>query len=252
MRLNVISFNIRFGDDEGGNSIPERAPRLSKVIEPYNPDVIGFQEYTPAWEQEIEKRFSSKYELFNKYRTSTGWIESAPILWRKDKFDCLKKGYFWLSDTPEVESGGWDEINHNRICIYAILKEKKSGKSFVFMNTHLGFGKECHKKSVALICEYARKISDLPTFITGDFNMKPDSEAYANITEYMKDANVLTVNDMRSTYHGYNPEGHPNDHIDYCFIDSKISAIDSKIIDELVDNKFPSDHWGLYSELEIK
>ena len=35
------------------------------------------------------------YEIFNKYRTQTGWMESAPILWKKDKLECIKKGYFF-------------------------------------------------------------------------------------------------------------------------------------------------------------
>ena len=162
MELNVISFNIRCVDDANGYSIAERSPRLKKVIEPYNADVIGLQEYTPLWEETIDQMFSSEYDFFNKYRASTGWIESCPILWKKEKFECIKSGYFWLSDTPEVESGGWDELGLNRICIYAILKEKQSEKEFVFMNTHFGFGNDCHKKSVKLICNYAKEISDLP------------------------------------------------------------------------------------------
>lgn len=251
MQLNVISFNIRFGDDENGYSIAERAPRLQKVIKPYDADVIGFQEYTPLWEQAVKEMFLDNYDFFNKYRTSTGWLESAPILWRKDKFECLKTGYFWLSDTPEVESGGWDEINHNRICIYAILRDKQSGTEFTFMNTHFGFGNECHKKSVNLLLEYAKKISNLPTFITGDFNMLPKSEAYAIITQSMSDVNAKTVNDMRSTYHGYNPKENPNVHIDYCFVDSQIAPLHSHIIDEVVDGKFPSDHYGLFSKIEL-
>ena len=251
MQLNVISFNIRFGDDENGYSIAERAPRLQKVITPYNADVIGFQEYTPLWEEAVKEMFLDNYDFFNKYRTSTGWLESAPILWRKDKFECLKTGYFWLSDTPEVESGGWDEINHNRICIYAILRDKQSGTEFTFMNTHFGFGDECHKKSVKLILEYSKQISNLPTFITGDFNMLPESEAYGIITRSMSDVNAKTVNDMRSTYHGYNPEENQNVHIDYCFVDSQIAPLHSHIIDEVVDGKFPSDHYGLFSKIEL-
>ena len=80
-----------------------------------------------------------KYDIFNKYRSESN-LESTPILWKKDKFECLKTGYFWLSDTPEVESRGWDELyNCYRICVYAILKEKATGKTFNFMNTHFGF-----------------------------------------------------------------------------------------------------------------
>ena len=121
MKLKVISFNIRCLDDKDGHSVKERAPRLRKVIEPYAPDVMGFQEYTPLWESHIEEQFGEEYGMFNKYRATTGWIESAPILWRKDKFELVQSGYFWLSDTPEVESRGWDSLPHNRMCEYVVL-----------------------------------------------------------------------------------------------------------------------------------
>ena len=252
MRIKVISFNIRCTDDENCNSIQERAPRLSMVMAPYDADVIGFQEYTPFWEDSIDRYFCDRYELFNKYRTDTGWIESAPILWKKEKFDCLERGYFWLSDTPEIMSGGWDDYQHNRICLYVILKNKNDGKTFAFMNTHLGFGEKNQVKSVRLIHQYMEKLSAYPTFITGDFNMTPSSRPYAEMIKKVADINELTIKDRRSTYHGYDQKNNFEEHIDYCFIDKKINPIAFKIIDELVENKFPSDHYGIYAELEIK
>lgn len=251
MKLKVISFNIRCMDDKDGHSVKERAPRLRKVIEPYAPDVMGFQEYTPLWESHIEEQFGEECGMFNKYRATTGWIESAPILWRKDKFELVQSGYFWLSDTPEVESRGWDSLPHNRMCEYVVLSEKESGEKFLFMNTHFGFGDECQVKSARLICEYAKKLSNLPTFITGDFNMRPSSQGYAAITEYFTDVNALTARDERSTYHGYDLSVSRDEHIDYCFVDDKIKPLSQTIIDTLVDGKFPSDHFGIYSEIEF-
>ena len=176
MKLSVISFNIRCCDDKDGNSIIERAPRLAEVVKPYDADVIGLQEYRPKWEEHIEKYFGEEYEIFNKYRDDAK-PEAAPILWKKDKFECLDKGYFWLSDTPEEMSQGWDTIGCKRICEYAILRHKESGKCFNFMNTHFGFGDDCQVKSTELIAAYGNKLSELPTFVTGDFNMTPDSVA---------------------------------------------------------------------------
>ena len=251
MFIKVISFNIRCTHDENGNSVPERAPRLSTVIQPYDADVIGLQEYTPLWEDYISQYFSNQYEFFNKYRTDKRFPESPPILWKKDKFNCLKRGYFWLSDTPEIMSGGWDTYQHNRICLYAILEDKQSGKIFAFLNTHFGFGEENQVKSVRLIQQYAENISTFPTFIIGDFNMIPSSIPYGAMIEKYADVNALTVNDRRSTYHGYEPQIDKNMHIDYCFIDKNIRPVTFKIIDELVDNQFPSDHYGIYTELDI-
>ena len=251
MKLKVISFNIRCCDDENGHAIAQRAPRLKAVTEPFDADVMGFQEYTPAWEAHIEEQFGEKYAIFNKYRTSEGWLESAPILWKKDKFELLRTGYFWLSDTPEVESRGWDSLPHNRMCEYVILKDKVSGQSFTFMNVHYGFGDDCQVKSSALIAEYAKKISDLPTLITGDFNMTPVSAGYAEMVKEWVDINAATAKNMISTYHGYDLSVKRDEHIDYCFIRGGARPLSQTVIDTLIDGKFPSDHYGIYSEVEV-
>lgn len=48
MDLHLVIFNIRSLDDPDGYSIPERAPRLSKVIRDIDPDIIGIQEFRPS------------------------------------------------------------------------------------------------------------------------------------------------------------------------------------------------------------
>lgn len=253
MELKVITFNIRCCDDPDGHSIPERAPRLSQTTAPYDADIIGFQEYRPAWEEWINKYFSEEYEIFNKYRSSEEWDrESSPILWKKDKFECLKTGYFWLSDTPDVESNGWDELYHcYRICVYATLREKKTQKVFTFFNTHFGFGDNGQIKSVNLILDYFKQYSEHPCLIIGDFNMTPESPAYAEITKHLTDVNAVTAKNWETTYHGYFWGEPQQQHIDYCFIDDKIRPISQTVLDNQFDGKFPSDHYGLLSVLEI-
>lgn len=248
MELKLISFNIRCCDDPDGNSIQERAPRLAKITSEYDADIIGFQEYTVPWEKPVAELYKD-YEMFNKYR-SVHELESAPILWKKGKFECLDTGYFWLSDTPEVESRGWDELyNCWRMCEYVILKHIESGKVFTYMNTHYGFGDKGQTDSSRLIYEYSEKISTNPTIITGDFNMRPNSPGYNEMVKHFTDVNGVTINDRRTTYHGYGRVD--NEHIDYCFINSGVKPLNMKIIDEMVDGKYPTDHYGLYIELEI-
>jgi endonuclease/exonuclease/phosphatase family metal-dependent hydrolase len=250
MKLKVVSFNIRNADDADGHSIEERAPRLASVIGKRLPDVIGIQEYKPRWEEHFEKYFLSEYEIFNKYRCDEK-PEAAPILWKKGMFECLDKGYFWLSDTPEVMSRGWDVKPYKRYCEYVILRSASDGVTFTFMNTHFGFSDDCQVKSARLIHEYAEKISDYPTFVTGDFNMTPDSLGYGEMTKHFTDLNAALDNDTRSTYHGYNPERYPSTHIDYCFFRAGVKPVSRELIDDTVDGKYPSDHYGLGIELEI-
>lgn len=252
MNLNIISFNIRYCDDPNGYSIAERAPRLAAVISRYEADIIGFQESRPQWEPYLEKYYGSKYDMFLKYRSSGPEAEGSPIYWRRDKFDCLKTGYFWFSDTPEVESRGWDEhFNCYRICEYVVLKEKESGKAFTMMNTHFGFGDKCQVDSVNLIKKYSEKISDLPTIVFGDFNMQPSSAGYAAMIQHYTDVNAVTTRDWSTTFHGYDPENVPPEHIDYCFIDGSVKPVDIVKITDMVDGKYPSDHFGLHIRLEL-
>lgn len=252
MKLNVISFNIRCCDDENGNTIAERAPRLSKITACYDADIICLQEYNALWHPYIEKMYFDEYDMFFKYRSDTHDREATPILWKKDKFECLKTGYFWYTETPEIESHGWDEIyDCYRMCVYAILRNKQTNEMFTVMNTHFGFGDNGQVKSVRLVYDYSKKISDYPTFVTGDFNMKPDSAGYAEITKYFRDVNTCTANDLSATFHGYRHETVSGSHIDYCFINEKVTPINQKIMTETVEGKYPSDHYGLYIELEI-
>ena len=252
MKLKTMSFNIRGRDDPNGNSVAERAPRLHDIISRYDPDLLGLQEYRPTWDEHFCHRFLGEYDMYNQYRTDEGTLESSPLLWKKERFELEKRGSFWLSDTPDVMSGGWDEkYNVNRICSYVILKEKKSGKQFCFMNTHFGFGDNCQTKSAKLIYEYSKKISDLPTFCTGDFNMTDDSAGYKEITKFFTDLNKVTANEGGCTYHGYAPEKHNSSPIDFIFIDGKIHPVDFKIIREKADDKFPSDHYGIIGEIEV-
>ena len=252
MKIKVISFNIRCSNDPNGNSVAERAPRLTEITSRYDSDIICFQEYRPRWEPYIQTFYGDNYEIFVKYRNETVDVEASPILWRKDKFECLKTGYFWLSDTPEEESRGWDEkYNCYRMCVYAVLREKGSGKLFVIMNTHFGFGDHCQTESVKLINRYRKTISDLPTILVGDFNMKPDSAGYREMVQHLRDVNACTAKDYTTTFHNYRPQEVTDMHIDYCFIDETVTPISRKLITDTIDGMFPSDHYGLIMELEI-
>ena len=118
------------------------------------------------------------------------------------------------------------------------------------MNTHYGFGDKCQIDSSDLIYKYNKQITDLPTLITGDFNMFPSTLGYKQMTKYYRDVNHATLNYTGTTFHNYAPETE-NEHIDYCFINEKIKPISTVLLDQNIDGKYPSDHFGLYFELEL-
>ena len=251
MKLKVVSFNILCGEKENYR-FKDRASRLRRALQPLDPDVIGLQEYRDAWAPHIGEQFSD-YDMYNAWRSEGSDRESGPILWKRDRFELLNTGHFWFSDTPEVMSGNeWEEVFHcYRICAYVILQEKQTGTPFAVMNTHFGFGDKGQIDSANLIYDYSQKISGNPTLIVGDFNMTPDSVGYKAMVENFSDVNTCTANDLSTTYHGYQPEVINDQHIDFCFIDSSITPLNQKIINNTIEGKYPSDHFGLYIELDI-
>jgi endonuclease/exonuclease/phosphatase family metal-dependent hydrolase len=250
MELNVVSFNIWCADHLGNNSIASRAPRLKEVLKKIDADIIGLQECTPKWLKHLEEDYSKDYDIYNVYR-ATHNLESTPILWKKDKFTCLDKGNFWLSDTPEVESEGWCEWKCNRICTWAKLQEKATGKVFLFMNTHFGFGDSCQTKSAKLMRKYNLKLGDYPTVITGDFNMHPDYPAYKEMAVHYWDVNMETTKDMCNTFHSFRPEEHAKELIDYCFVDNGFRPVSYRRITDKVGGHCPSDHYGIQATIRF-
>jgi endonuclease/exonuclease/phosphatase family metal-dependent hydrolase len=249
MKLSVISFNIRYCDDPEGNTIAERAPRLGSITKQYNPDILCFQECSPRWVPFLEELYGLDYHITINYRSKED-PEGCPILWRKNRFEALNKGLFWLSETPDEESRGWDSLfNCYRICAYAILRETHTGKTFTVMNTHFGFGDAGQVRSAELIRQRSQSISPYPTFITGDFNMCPHSPGYDAMCSYFTDTN--TAGDSGTTFHGYHPESCQPEHIDYCFADSRVLPLCHEILRDTVDDKYPSDHFGLFLTLEL-
>ena len=247
--IKVVSFNVLCGGTEE-NAISERAPRLKEVLAKYDPDLVGFQEATEKWLPYFEEYYGADYEIFNYWRKESNH-ESTPMMWRKDRFECLEKGYFWFSDIPDVEFGKtWDTWNCNRICMWAKLRDKQSGEVIHFFNTHYGFGDENQVKSGELLLKHIEAFKAERVVLTADFNMDPGSVGYKKLTTRLIDVN--TENNPRNTFHGFGPfEGRCR--IDFCFVTpGTIIPSNYKVIDDLVDGKYPSDHFGVYTELEVK
>src|SRR3546814_15427461 len=53
--------------------------------------------------------------------------EYSAIFYKKDRFRLLDHDTFWLSETPEVPSKGWDAAL-NSICTWGKLRDKESRK----------------------------------------------------------------------------------------------------------------------------
>lgn len=182
-RLRCGTFNIRLKtpvDDEKGWGWDVRRDRVANYVKKKHLDIVGMQEVLHAQLEDLLERLP-EYDYVGVGRTdgkTTG--EYSPIFFLKEKFEVLEKGNFWLSETPDVPgSVGWDAALE-RIASYAKLKDKRTGKVFMAVNTHFDHvGVKARRESARLIM---RKIDEIvgerPAIVTGDFNVAEDDEAY--------------------------------------------------------------------------
>jgi endonuclease/exonuclease/phosphatase family metal-dependent hydrolase len=178
--------------------------------------------------------------------------EYSAIFYLKDKYELVDSGTFWLSETPEKPSIGWDAAC-NRICTWARLKNKETGEEYVHMNSHFDHvGITARKNSVQLILDKAKTFGDIPVVFTADMNVKEGSDNYKQFTEsgYFYDTKYIAPDTMDyCTYHDTKPNSHKDDIIDYVMINDGFDAISYKVVTAGIDGRFVSDHYPIYADM---
>ena len=179
-KLKVMSFNVQ---TENGTKVDFdlRAEMLRDLMDQLQPDSIGMQEVTTGWIYRMDTfAFNASYAGVGEGRTPGG--EASSIYYRKDKFDLVNSGTFWLSETPD-EAGTYLEASlYPRICTWAHLRDKVTGYEYIHVNTHLDHlggsdGRSLRTAQTRVILEYLKSLPDVPMVMTGDFNQaKTNSE----------------------------------------------------------------------------
>ena len=177
------TFNIRLKnkmDDSLGVGWDVRKERVAAYVKKQNIDIVGMQEVLHPQLLDLQQLLP-EYDYVGVGRTDGKTKgEYSPIFYRRDKYEALERGNFWLSETPDVPgSRGWDAALE-RIASYAKLRDRETGRVFMAVNTHFDHvGKKARRESAHLIMSKIREIvGDRPAIVTGDFNVTEDDEAY--------------------------------------------------------------------------
>lgn len=155
--------------------------------------------------------------------------EHSAIFYNTNLFDLTDSGNFWLSETPDRPSLGWDAACI-RICTWGKFRHKMSGKEFLYFNLHADHvGKQARIESVKLI---KRKISEfgenLPVFLSGDFNVDQNNECYSELladgffTDSYNAADF--VYEPNGTFNDWKPNGFTKSRIDHIFLTNGIAV----------------------------
>ena len=248
--LKVMSYNIRLGSaNDGTNSWSLRYTATGDMLEDQAPDVFGVQEALDYQVRYINEMCGYEYVGVGRENGKKEG-EHMAIFWNKKSVSMLKWGTFWLSETPQKPSKGWDAACF-RTATWALMKDKKTGNKFYFVNTHLDHeGKEAQKNGLKLIVDRIGEINPegYPMVLTGDFNMKPDDPNLAELDSKMQSTRkIAAVTDNHDTYNGW---GRGSGIIDYIYVSGFSSCPEYQtVVKRYRDRKFVSDHYPVSARL---
>lgn len=249
--LKVMSYNIRMGaGKDGTNSWMYRYPATAFMIDDQKPDVFGVQE---AFDYQVLfiKENCRDYDCAGVGREDGKKKgEHMAIFWNKKTVKMIKWGTFWLSETPEKPSMGWDAACI-RTATWALMKCKKTGRKFYYVNTHLDHvGPVAQKNGLKLIVDRIASINPqgYPMVLTGDFNITPDNPALADLDSMMQSTRKIAAKtDNLGTFNDW---GKASDMIDYIYCSGFSECVEYQTVTKkYADRSFISDHYPIFARL---
>ncbi len=195
--LRVGTYNIRLmsGDRGTPNAWDERKNGLVQEIRSLDMDMFGMQEVFPEQAYFITNALP-EYALVGEYRNADRISgEASPICYRKDRFETIRSGTFWLSETPDVPGvKGWGAACP-RVCSWALLRDRRSGSMLTFANTHTDhISALARKEGMLLVIRRMREFAPAgtPIVFTGDHNCRETEAPAKAVREILKDSIYAT------------------------------------------------------------
>ncbi len=255
--LKVMTYNIRLSlESDGENSWGNRKQEALQMLNYYHPDFFGVQEAVPQQMADLKDGLKDYNYVGVGRDDGANQGEYSAIFYNIEKFSVLKSGTFWLSETPEKPSKGWDAA-YNRICTYALLSTKNGGKKIWAFNVHFDHvGNEARKNSVNLILKKIKQLNpwNFPVVLMGDFNLTEDSEPIKMLSANLNDSYYHSKTKpygSKGTFTGFDTSKQPENRIDYIFV-KNFEVLNYRTINDRRDNfLFPSDHFPIMVEISF-
>jgi len=271
LRLMMVSFNIRYltTRDKGVNHWSKRQGLTAAAIVQFDADVVGVQEAFMSQLVDMQPALKDYQRVGVGRDDGAEEGETCSILFRGARIEALSHGTFWLSDTPEVPgSTSWGN-KVVRICTWAQLRHKETGRNFYVFNSHFDHvSQPSREQSVRLIAKRiaARAETDVPFVLMGDLNADEGNVAIRFLKGESvelaggKGPETAPVNVLDSfrvaqpeatevcTAHGFSgkTEGRK---IDYLLVPPGVT-VEAAAIDRMQkDGLYPSDHYPVTATL---
>lgn len=254
--LKVMTYNVKLDyPKEGDDSWTNRRPFFIDQIKFYEPDFMGVQEPMPNQMKDLDSLLTD-YNFVGVGRDDgINLGEYSAIFYKKKRFRVLETSTFWLSDTPDKVSMGWDAVC-NRICTYVLLKDRITKKKFWIFNTHFDhIGEEARRNSSILIIRKIKEINkqNYPVILTGDFNMEENHESIQYIIKSLNDSRAIakTTFGPEGTFNNFEFHKPVTRRIDFIFVSPSIKVNKYAVLSDSKDCHYPSDHLPVFVTLKL-
>jgi len=256
MLINVMSFNIRYGTaPDGEQSWSQRKALVIERIRAFAPDLLGLQECRADEQAAFLKEALPDYEFIGMPRGGEGdsALEMAPVLYKRDAFEEIERGHFWLSSTPTIPaSKSWGAIFPRMATWVKLQPRHVSATSFISLNTHFDYEGISREESAQLLHQWATKnIESNAIIITGDFNANKQSQAYHTLADEKLLFDALRAHGVnQGTYHDFRraKEFEP---IDWILVSQHFAVKHASVDIYQADGLYPSDHFPITAQLNL-
>lgn len=254
--FNAATYNLRLNlAQDGPNAWPHRKDAVLALIRYHEFDLLGTQEGLPEQIDDLATMSEFGHVGVGRDDGKRGG-EHASIYFRRARFELLAHGDFWLSETPDRPSKGWDGRCCNRIASWAHLRDRSTGRDFHVFNAHFDHeGTVARRESARLMLRKMREIAGNGAVLClGDFNATPDSEPLRILRATLRDARA------ESATAPYGPEGTFNnfkidaplmDRIDHILLSPGWRVLRYAALTDSVGGRFPSDHLPVVARLVL-
>ena len=266
-----MSANIRITglaeDEVDGRRWDDRKDYMIEVIRSYKPDVVMMQEVIydsyAYCKKELKEYFAFGFEgpEMDPYTEGYHFIGKNVIFFRRDRYELISAGCYWLSEDPTIAGSISWGTNRARHANWVRVVDKKSGKQLRLIDIHLDHkSQEAKLKQAEMIVrEAAQYHESFPQIICADFNSRKYEEQVKHfVANGWTDCYDVLHNgeEFGHTAHAFEgvkrPQRPGKGRIDYILTKGSAKALSCEVITDHKGDKYPSDHYFMLARIVIE
>ncbi|SFR32148.1 MULTISPECIES: endonuclease/exonuclease/phosphatase family protein [Halorubrum] len=185
--IRVLSYNVRYANrGDHHDAWHDRRDAVGRLVRFHRPDVAAFQEPLPEQREDLRERLPA-YEFAGRGREAGGEGEGCPIAVRSERWEVVEGDTFWLSETPDEPSTGWDAA-YPRIATWARVRAVDGDAALRVVNTHFDHvSARARRESARLLRDRIPGAAtagndeadgSTPIVLVGDLNCTPGSDPH--------------------------------------------------------------------------